>query len=129
MRIGKVATAAGISTKALRFYETAGLLPPPARTSAGYRDYSNETLPRLDFIRRSRGAGLTLAEIREVLEIRDSGDAPCEHVQHLLGRRLADLDRQIADLLELRATVAGLHAGTAAADPETCDPATVCRYL
>lgn len=84
---------------------------------------------RLDFIRRSQRAGLTLAQIREILDIRDGGDAPCEHVQHLLSRRLADLDRQIADLLDLRATVAGLHAEASSAEPETCDAAVVCRYL
>jgi len=63
VRIGQVASAAGMSTKALRFYEAAGLLPAPARTSTGYRNYSTETLSRLDFIRRSQRAGLTLAEI------------------------------------------------------------------
>jgi DNA-binding transcriptional MerR regulator len=129
MWIGELARAGGTTTKALRFYEEAGLLPAPERTSAGYRDYRPEVLQRLDFIHRSQGAGLTLAEIREILDIRDSGDAPCEHVQHLLSRRLADLDRQIADLHALRATVAGLHAQASSGEPETCDPAVVCRYL
>lgn len=129
MRIGQVASAAGMSTKALRFYEATGLLPAPERTSAGYRDYSTETLSRLNFIRRSRCAGLTLAEIREVLDVRDAGHAPCRHVQQLLGRRLADLDRQIADLLELRATVARLHDGASVVQPDSCEPAEVCRYL
>ncbi len=129
VRIGEAAAAAGTSTKALRFYEAAGLLPPPERTSAGYRDYPAEILSRLDFIRRSQRAGLTLAAIREVLEIRDGGAAPCGHVQQLLTRRLADLDRQITDLLALRTTVTELHAGAATAEPETCDPDAVCRYL
>jgi len=50
-------------------------------------------------------------------------------VQQLLGHRLADLDRQIADLLDLRATVARLHGGAAVVQPDSCDPAEVCRYL
>lgn len=129
MRIGELAEASGTTTKALRFYEAAGLLPAPERTSAGYRDYSPDAVSRLNFIRRSQAAGLTLARIREILAIRDGGLAPCAHVQELLSDRLADLDRQIAELTELRATVAHLKADAATVEPARCDPETVCRYL
>ncbi len=129
MRIGELAEASGTTTKALRFYEDAGLLPPPERTRAGYRDYSPEVVSRLDFIRRSQSAGLTLAQIREILEIRDGDEAPCEHVQQLLGDRLADLDRQITELQKLRATVAQLKADATTVEPTRCDPESVCRYL
>ncbi len=129
VRIGELAEASGTTTKALRFYEDAGLLPPPERTRAGYRDYSPEVISRLDFIRRSQSAGLTLAQIREILQIRDGGQAPCAHVQQLLSDRLADLDRQIAELQELRATVAQLKADATTVEPTRCEPAKVCRYL
>lgn len=129
MRIGELAEASGTTTKALRFYEDAGLLPAPERTAAGYRDYSPDVISRLAFIRRSQAAGLTLAQIREILEIRDGGHAPCDHVQQLLSDRLADLDRQIAELTELRATVAHLKADATTVEPARCDPETVCRYL
>lgn len=129
MRIGEVAHASGTTTKALRFYEEAALLPAPERTGAGYRDYSPDVISRLHFIRRSQAAGLTLAQIREVLEIRDGGRAPCSHVQELLSDRLADLDRQIAELQELRATVAQLTADASTVEPDRCDAESVCRYL
>lgn len=129
MRIGELAEAAGTTTKALRFYEEAGLLPSPDRTGAGYRDYPPEIISRLAFIRRSQSAGLTLAQIREILQIRDGGQAPCEHVRELLGDRLSGLDRQIAELQELRATVAHLHADASTVEPTRCHPETVCRYL
>lgn len=61
MKIGELATAAGTTTKALRFYEQAGLLKAPDRTPAGYRNYSADTVARLEFIRRSQSAGLTWA--------------------------------------------------------------------
>jgi DNA-binding transcriptional MerR regulator len=67
MRIGELAEASGTTTKALRFYEEAGLLPSPDRTGAGYRDYPPEIINRLAFIHRSQSAGLTLAQIREIL--------------------------------------------------------------
>lgn len=88
MLIGELAEASGATTKTLRFYEEAGLLPAPERTAAGYRDHNAQILPRLDFIRRGRAAGLSLTQIREVLEVRDAGSPPCQHVQDLLGRRL-----------------------------------------
>lgn len=129
MRIGELAEAAGTTTKALRFYEEAGLLPSPDRTGAGYRDYPPEIINRLAFIRRSQSAGLTLAQIREILQIRDGGQAPCEHVQKLLQGRLSDLDRQIAELQELRATVVQLRTDASTVEPARCDAETVCRYL
>ena len=127
--IGELAQAGGTTAKTLRFYEQAGLLADPGRTPGGYRDYGTDTLGRLDFIRRSRTAGLTLAQIREILDLRDGGVTPCEHVQTLLSQRLKDLDAQIAELTALRATVADLRAGASTLEPASCDPARVCRYV
>jgi MerR family transcriptional regulator, Zn(II)-responsive regulator of zntA len=129
MRIGELAEAAGTTTKTLRFYEESGLLPPTDRAANGYRDYGPEALSRLDFIHRGRVAGLTLAQIREVIDIRETGDAPCHHVHQLLTERLADIDRQIADLQALRATLSRQREQTETADPSTCAAETVCRYL
>lgn len=129
VRIGEAARAAGMTSKALRFYEAHGLLPAPKRTANGYRDYTSETISRLDFIRRGRAAGLALAQIREILLLRDAGQAPCTRVRDLLAGQLADLDAQIAELAALRATVAGYHAVVAAADPEACDAARICSYI
>lgn len=58
MRIGELAVASGTTTKTLRFYEEAGLLPAPERTANGYRDYTPAALARLDFVRRGRTADL-----------------------------------------------------------------------
>ncbi|MFL6002148.1 MAG: MerR family DNA-binding protein [Nocardioides sp.] len=129
MRIGELAAAAGTTTKTLRFYEERGLLPPAERAANGYREYESTALSRLDFIRRGRAAGLTLAQIREVIDIRDGGDAPCDHVHQLLTARVADIDRHIADLQLLRATLVRQRDHAATADPSTCAEDTVCRYL
>ncbi|MCZ9880327.1 heavy metal-responsive transcriptional regulator [Arthrobacter sp. B2a2-09] len=129
MRIGEAAQAAGMTSKALRFYEEHGLLPVAERNANGYRDYAAETINRLDFIRRGRAAGLALAQIREILLLRDAGRSPCTHVRDLLAGQLAGLDAQIAELVALRATVAEYHAVAAAADPDTCDADRICSYL
>jgi MerR family Zn(II)-responsive transcriptional regulator of zntA len=129
MRIGEVAEATGTTTKTLRFYEEQGLLPEADRTPSGYRDYGVATLNRLDFIHRGQAAGLTLAEIRQILEIRDRGDAPCAHVRDLLTQRLRDLDKQVAELVALRESIVDLQSAATNAEPETCSADQVCRYL
>lgn len=118
-----------MTTKTLRFYEDRGLLPPARRAPNGYRDYGDETIARLDFIHRGRSAGLTLTQIGEILRVRDAGDAPCTHVRDLLARQLTDLDRQIAELMTLRTTIAEYHDTVAAANPVACNPERICSYL
>ena len=99
MRIGELAQRAGLSTKALRFYEQAGVLPRPARTASGYRDYDETALARLGFVRAAQSAGLTLAEIRTIIEVREDQGRPCEHVADLLDRHVAALDQRIAEAI------------------------------
>lgn len=129
MRIGELAAASGTTTKTLRFYEETGLLPPTERAANGYRDYGPEVLARLDFIRRGRVAGLSLAQIREVIDVRDAGDAPCHHVYQLFTARVVDIDRQIAELDALRAALIQRRDQAGEADPSTCPAETVCRYV
>lgn len=129
MRIGELAHASGTTTKTLRFYEEQGLLPPADRTQSGYRDYTPDALTRLDFIHRGQAAGLTLAQIKQILIIRDSGTPPCGHVGELLDVRLTDLDTQIAALVELRDTLADLRNEARNAEPDSCPADQICRYL
>lgn len=129
MRIGELAAAASTTTKTLRFYESRGLISQPPRTSGGYRDYPDDVVSRLDFIHRGQSAGLSLAQISEILHLRDEGQSPCRHVEALLAYRLEELDRQIADLLALRGTVATLHEAGRSADPSLCQADQICRYL
>ena len=129
LRIGELAEAAGTTAKTLRFYEEQGLLPAAERTASGYRDYDPEAATRIDFIHRGQAAGLTLAQIKQILDIRDGGEIPCGHVRDLLDVRLKDIERQISDLVSLRDNVAALRDAAAEPEPETCNADEVCRYL
>lgn len=130
MRIGEVAETTGTSAKTLRFYEAQGLLPEPDRTSSSYRDYSPDVIARVDFIHRGKAAGLTLAQIRDILHIRDQGEAPCEHVLELLARRVGELDTQIRELRTLRRSILDLRERAARLEPTACgDDDRVCHYL
>lgn len=129
MRIGDLATASGLTTKTIRFYEQAGLLPAPPRTPSGYRDYPKQTATRLAFIRDAQGAGLTLAEIRSILTVRDTGQAPCAHVTALIDQRLDDIERRLDELAKTREVLRGLARRAAATDPAACTEDEICIIL
>lgn len=126
MRIGEVAQATGVSTKALRFYEAEGLLSEPARTAAGYRDYRADIVSRVTFIRQAQAAGLTLAQIGEVLAIRDGGQPPCEHVADLVEQRLDDVNRRLAELEQTRRDLLALQDRLIDLDPADCRDGDIC---
>jgi len=129
MQIGKVAREVGVATSAIRFYEEAGLIPAPERTPSGYRDYDRSVIDRLAFIRAGQTVGLTLAELGEVLVIRDRGEAPCRHVTELIDTRITEIDRRIGDLRRLRKDLVTLADTAADFDPVDCPPESVCRIL
>lgn len=129
MLIGEVATEVGLTPKTLRFYEDEGLLHPPARTAAGYRDYEPEVVDRLRFIRRAQASGLRLRQIREILGIRDDGRPPCEHVAGLIERRLAEVEHRIGELERTREALRDLAARADEVDPTDCGPQEICAIV
>lgn len=120
MKIGEVAERSGVPAKTIRFREDHRLLPAPARTPAGYRDYDPAILERLAFIGHAQAAGLTLEHIRQILDIRDDGQPPCAHVGDLIACRLAEVQARLAELARARAQLAALALRAAAQDPGDC---------
>ncbi|MCE7080611.1 heavy metal-responsive transcriptional regulator [Streptomyces sp. ST2-7A] len=112
MRIGSLAHAAGVTTRTVRFWERAGLLPEPPRTPAGYRDYPRESADRVMFIRRAQAAGLSLAEIREVLWLREGRAAPDGRAERLIAAHLDRVEERIEELNRTRETLRSLIGGT-----------------
>jgi len=102
LKIGELARRAGVTAKAIRFYERKRVLPPARRAANGYRLYGDEAVEMLGFVKRATGLGLTLAEIRDIIAIHQSGRPPCTHVQGLLRDKAAELNRKLEDLLEVR---------------------------
>lgn len=98
LRVGELAEAVGVRTDTVRYYERAGLLPEPARTPSGYRAYDASAVDRMRFIQGAQRLGLRLSDIQQLLAIRDTGTCPCEPAEHLLCRRLAELDAEMARL-------------------------------
>lgn len=129
MRIGQLAAATDVATSTVRYYERAGLLPPPGRTPSGYRDYADEAVDRVAFVRRAQASGLTLAQIRGVLAIRDDGRPPCSHVADLVDERLADIDRRLRELQHTRDELHGIRRRLDDLEPNDCSPAAVCSAI
>lgn len=118
LRIGELADQAGVRPKTVRYYESIGLLPAPDRLPNGYRAYSQADVTRLRFIRRARRLGLSLDAIRDILRCHGSGAWPCRHVRQRAEQRLAEIDRQIAELQRLRDSLAALAARAAVTEDE-----------
>ena len=97
----ELASESGVSTDTLRHYERKGLIARPQRTASGYRRYPADAVARVQMIQRALVVGFSLNELARVLQERDRGGAPCRGVRALLGTRLSDLTRQIAELQSL----------------------------
>ena len=105
IRIGEAAERAGISPDTLRYYERVGVLPQPARTDAGYRQYSEAILDRIQFVRNALRFGFSLKQIASFLRAREAGRPPCESVREAAHRLLAEMDRQIAEMTDARTAI------------------------
>ena len=128
MTIGEAAELAGVSAKAVRLYERRGLVEPAERTAAGYRTYGARDIAVLRFIRQAKAVGLRLEEIGRILDLDRAGKQPCSTVVRLLDQRLADIDRTLADLTALRATLTNARRRADAA-MRSGREAVVCRVI
>ena len=129
MRIGELAEATGTTTKTLRYYESIGLLSVPERTESGYRSYRAPAVERVRFIRDAQASGLSLTEIRSILELKDAGEGSCAHTRSLLHRHLDELDEQIERLHEARRELAELAARADRLDPQACTDPNRCQVI
>lgn len=105
MKIGAVAQEAGVSVDTVRFYERVGVLPPPARTESGYRDYAPETIERIRLTRELQALGFTLNHAVDALAAHDAGEATCESERWRLDTVLDRVDARIAELDALRSRI------------------------
>lgn len=113
MTIGQVAGRAGVNVQTLRYYERIGLIAEPARRRSGYRDYPDETVRVVRFIKRAQELGFRLEDVAELLALAGQAPGSCQAVRKLARDKMAELDRRIADLTAMRASLARLVA--------TCD--------
>lgn len=98
LRSGQLAHLTGVSADTIRHYERLRILPESPRTSSGYRMYGRDAVDRVRMVRRALQLGFTLAELSEILQVRDDGGVPCHRVLNLTEGKLRSLERQIEEL-------------------------------
>ncbi|MFM1892818.1 MAG: hypothetical protein RLZ44_1895 [Pseudomonadota bacterium] len=116
--IGEVTARIGISADALRYYERIGLLPRVTRNAGRQRRYSDRDLGRLRFIQRAQAMDFSLAEIADLLMLRERPDDVRSEVRALTERKLAEIEERVAALNALRAELSELVGRCRASDSE-----------
>jgi MerR family mercuric resistance operon transcriptional regulator len=100
--IGFVARRAGVGVETVRFYERQGLIEKPPRRLSGYREYDDEVVSRLGFIRRAKELGFTLKEIKELLSLRRDPSTPAADVKRRAEAKIADIETKIRTLQRMK---------------------------
>lgn len=122
MTIGELARQAGVNVQTIRYYEREGLLPDAHRwPDSGYRDFDDEALLRMRFIRSAKNLGFTLREIKELLALRILPGESCKEMKSLLEAKLEEVDQRIKDMHRMRRVLQKLVVTcTTRTDQTTC---------
>lgn len=121
--IGHLSRESGCKVPTIRYYEQIGLMPAPARTEGNQRRYRRDHLERLTFIRHARELGFTLDDVRDLLQLSQHPQAPCERADDIATRHLASVRDRIRRLQLLEAELARVADGCAA------DAVADCRVI
>jgi len=98
LTIGKVAQRAQVTADSIRFYEREGLIRPAGKSESGYRLYTEEAIRRIEFIKQAQDCGFSLADIRELLELRSTDSACCDDIYRVSVEKKLQLERKIKAL-------------------------------
>jgi len=117
LTIGKVAERAGVGIETVRFYEREGLLDQPPRSASGYRQFDENVIRRLEFIRRAKELGFTLNEIKELLSMRVRPDTCCEEVKAKVDAKITDIETKVTTLRRMKKVLVRLSNACGEREP------------
>ncbi|MCF2972491.1 heavy metal-responsive transcriptional regulator [Synechococcus sp. Nb3U1] len=130
LKIGQVALSAGLPVRTVRYYESIGLLAPTVeRAESSYRLFDPAVLGRLAFIRRCQSLGLSLEEIREILQVHDQGALPCQEIRDHLQKKLQEIEQRIADLQTLKGQIQSLLSAWHIPEQSLAESTVICPIL
>ncbi|MEO1017736.1 MAG: helix-turn-helix domain-containing protein [Pseudomonadota bacterium] len=118
--IGEMSRLTGVNIETIRYYERIGIMPEPDRSPGGNRQYDNEHLKRLFFIKRSRELGFSIEEIRALLAMVDSREYSCADVNQMTVAHLSEVQSKIADLKKLESALEQMAAECSRGDIPEC---------
>ena len=125
MRIGELAKQAQVHVETVRYYERQGLITQPPRTESGYRQYPEDAVRRIRFIKRAQELGVSLKEIAELLALRVDADRTCADGQKLAEMKIADIEQKLLMLEQMKQALSRL----AAMCQQQRAPTSVCPVL
>jgi Cu(I)-responsive transcriptional regulator len=108
MNIGEASDRSGVSAKMIRYYESVGLLPSASRRSNGYRDYGEQDVALLQFVRRTRDLGFSLEEVSALLALWSNKKRPSRDVKRMAEKHIADLEDRIREMRTVMKTLRDL---------------------
>ena len=110
LSIGQVARRAGVGVETVRYYEREGELLEPPRRASGYRQYSEEVVKRIGFIKRAKALGFSLKEITELLLLRVDAQTSCDEVKQHTEAKIAEVERKVVELQRMRQALLQVHS-------------------
>ena len=110
LTIGQMAKQAQVNIETIRYYERRGLLPEPPRTASGYRQYSEEAVVRVRFIKHAQQLGFSLREVLELLALRVDADTTCADVREFALAKMAEIERKLQMLEQMKQALDRLAA-------------------
>lgn len=119
MNIGRASELSGLPAKTIRYYEDIGLISADRATN-GYRDYSQADIHRLSFLHRARALGFSIEDCRRLLSLYEDEHRASADVRRLAREHLGRIDAKLAELREMRATLAHLVEACAGDDRPDC---------
>ena len=117
LTIGQVAERSGIGIETVRFYERKGLVEEPPRADSGYRQYPEDVVARIRFIRRAKELGFKLSEISQLLSLRVDPDTTCADVKKQTELTIADVEEKIRVLQGIKTALKKLAASCVGTGP------------
>jgi len=125
----ELAESAKVSPSVVRYYSRIGLLAPARNPDNDYREYSPGDARRLQFIRKARWLGLTLCDIRRILDQSDRGVSPCAGARKLILKRMRDNERRLAELEVIQERLAAAVASCNELPDDGPDERRICGLI
>src|SRR5258708_37101361 len=119
---GELAKRGGVNLESIRFFERQGLLPRPPRTHSGYRQFSEDSVRRVRFIKRAQELGFSLREIGELLDLRSHPESACPDVRSHADAKVVDIDRKVRELRAIRTELVRLSKAWGGRTQAHCCP-------
>ncbi len=110
LSIGQLAKTTNVNIETIRYYERRGLIPHPPRRESGYRQFSQDTVERLRFIKHAQEVGFTLKEISELLSLRVDPDTTCAEIKNRTVRKISEVEQKIQALTRIKKALVKLKA-------------------